>query len=71
MTAKKMRTTIDADNVASKSIKATAMIFIRKHMEEALQTEYLAKEDPRPLWIALKERFDHQKVIFLPEARND
>ena len=71
LTAKKMRTTINADNVASESVKATMMIFIRKHMQEALQTEYLAEEDPRSLWVALEERFDHQKAIFLPEAMND
>ena len=71
LTAKNMRTTINADNVATEAVKATAMIFIRKHMEEALQTEYLAEEDPQALWVALEERFDHQKAIFLPEARND
>ena len=37
---------------------------------DALQTEYLAKEDPRALWVALADHFDHQKDIFLPEARH-
>ncbi|KAM1224886.1 hypothetical protein ACFX2G_044669 [Malus domestica] len=47
------------------------MIFIRRHIHDALETEYLAKEDPRPLWVALADRFYHQKDIFLPEARHD
>ncbi|KAM2168787.1 hypothetical protein ACFXTH_038307 [Malus domestica] len=47
------------------------MIFIRRHIHDALQTEYLADEDPRTLWVALADRFDHQKDIFLPEARHD
>ena len=47
------------------------MIFIRRHIHDALQTEYLAKEDPRTLWLALADHFDHQKDIYLPEARHD
>lgn len=71
LTANKMRTTIEANNNASNALKASAMFFIRKHMEEALQVEYLAEEDPRALWVVLEERFNHQRTIFLPEARND
>ncbi|KAM2667963.1 hypothetical protein EV2_019589 [Malus domestica] len=51
--------------------KATAMIFIQRHIHDALQTEYLAEEDPRELSVALADRFDHQNDIFLPEARHD
>ncbi|XP_024172152.1 uncharacterized protein LOC112178194 [Rosa chinensis] len=47
LTANKMRSTINADNIAPEDMKARAMIFIRKHMEEALEVEYLAEEDPR------------------------
>ncbi|XP_070668978.1 uncharacterized protein [Malus domestica] len=47
------------------------MIFIRRHIHDALQTEYLAEEDPCSLWVALADRFDHQNDIFLPEARHD
>ncbi|KAM2886321.1 hypothetical protein COP2_013402 [Malus domestica] len=47
------------------------MIFIRRHIHDALQTEYLAEEDPRALWVSLADHFDHQKDIFLPEARHD
>ena len=51
--------------------KATAMIFIRSHIHDALQIEYLAKEDPRTIWLTLADHFDHQKDIYLPEARHD
>ena len=47
------------------------MILIWIHIYHALQTEYLAEEDPRTLWLALADRFDHQKDIYLPEARHD
>ncbi|KAM2098020.1 hypothetical protein ACFX1R_021482 [Malus domestica] len=47
------------------------MIFIRRHIHDALQTEYLAKEDLCTLWFALADRFDHQKDIYLLKARHD
>ncbi|XP_068337710.1 uncharacterized protein [Pyrus communis] len=59
------------DNLVGEAKKANAMIFIRRHIHDALQTEYLANEDPRALWVALVDRFDHQKDIFLLEARHD
>ncbi|XP_061993718.1 uncharacterized protein LOC133711624 [Rosa rugosa] len=71
LTANKMRSTINVDNIAPEDMKARAMIFIRKHMEEALKVKYLAEEDPRSLWVALEERFNHQRTIYLPEARHD
>ncbi|KAM0985386.1 hypothetical protein ACFX2C_012664 [Malus domestica] len=59
------------DNLVGEAVKVTAKIFIRIHIHDALQIEYLAEEDPRALWVALADCFDHQKDIFLPEARND
>ena len=47
------------------------MIFIRRHIHDALQTEYLAEEDTCTILLALTDRFDHQKDIHLPEARHD
>lgn len=41
------------------------MIFMRRHMNEVLQTEFLTEDDPRALWLALEECFDYQKDIFL------
>lgn len=43
LTTKKMRSTINANNIAAEVLKATAMIFIRKHIEEALQVEYRSR----------------------------
>ncbi|KAM2141053.1 hypothetical protein EV2_006880 [Malus domestica] len=40
-------------------------------VHDALQTQYLAEEDPRTIWLVLANHFDHQKDIYLPEARND
>ncbi|KAL6135636.1 hypothetical protein ACLB2K_067863 [Fragaria x ananassa] len=40
-------------------------------MEEALTVEYLVEKDPRFLWVALEERFNHQKAINLPQGRHD
>ena len=33
--------------------------------------EPIVEKDPRTLWLALADRFDHQKVIYLPEASHD
>ncbi|XP_062014184.1 uncharacterized protein LOC133730648 [Rosa rugosa] len=71
LTANKMRSTIIANNITPEDMKARVMIFIRKHMEKALKVEYLAEEDPRSLWVALEERFNHQRDIYLPEVRHD
>ncbi|XP_070677884.1 uncharacterized protein [Malus domestica] len=74
LTAKGIRATIEAP-IANKPVdeaqKAITMIFLRRHIYDALQTEYLAEEDPRTLWLALANRFDHQKNIYLPKARHD
>ncbi|XP_070681732.1 uncharacterized protein [Malus domestica] len=74
LTAKGIRATIKtpiADKPVDKAQKATAMIFIRRHIHDALQTEYLIEEDPHTLWLALADRFDHQKDIYLPEAKHN
>ena len=48
LTAKNLRPAIEdeTDNPVGEAKKATVMIFIRKHIHDALQTEYLAEEDP-------------------------
>ncbi|XP_070681173.1 uncharacterized protein [Malus domestica] len=70
--AKGIRATIEEpidDEPINEAEKAIVMIFIRRHIHDALQTEYLAKEDPHTFWLALADRFDHQKDIYFPEAR--
>ncbi|KAM2581847.1 hypothetical protein TB1_004063 [Malus domestica] len=51
LTAKNLRPAIEneTDNPIGEAKKATAMIFIRRHIHDALQTEYLAEEDPQAL----------------------
>ncbi|XP_050152207.1 uncharacterized protein LOC126626848 [Malus sylvestris] len=61
----------ETDNLVGEAEKATVMIFIQRHIHDALQTEYLADEDPRGLYVTLADQFDHQKDIFLPKARHD
>ncbi|XP_070668169.1 uncharacterized protein [Malus domestica] len=73
-TAKSLKATIEEliDNEpANEAKKATAMIFIQRHIYDAPQTEYLPEEDPRTFWLALADHFNHQKDIHLLEARHD
>ena len=71
--AKNLRASIKAevDNPVGEAKKATVMIIIRGHNHDALQTKYLGKEDPRALLVALADRFDHQRDVFLLEVRHD
>ena len=59
---KSLRATIKEpinDEPVDEAQKATVMIFIRRHIHDALQTEYFAEEDPCTLWLALADRSDH------------
>lgn len=69
--AKNLQTTIRARNTASPQDKAVALIFLRHHIHEGLRSEYLTIKEPDVLWIGLKERFDHLKMVILPKAQND
>ncbi|XP_070682549.1 uncharacterized protein [Malus domestica] len=60
LTANGIRATIEAP-IADKPVDEAQKATI----------EYLAEEDPRTLWLALANRFDHQKDIYLPEAKHD
>lgn len=62
---------IKAGNKASTQERAKAMIFLRHHLHEALKSEYLTIKDPPVLWENLKERYDHQKTVILPRARDE
>ncbi|XP_068336688.1 uncharacterized protein [Pyrus communis] len=80
LTAKNLRpaTEEETDNLVGKAEKATAMIFIRRHIYDALQTKYLAEEDPGALWVALQQyraqkftKFsDLISVLLLAEKQN-
>ncbi|XP_070665860.1 ribulose bisphosphate carboxylase/oxygenase activase, chloroplastic-like isoform X11 [Malus domestica] len=73
LTAKGIRATIEEpiDNKPVDEVeKTTAMILIRRHIHDALQTKYFVEEDPRIFWLAITDRFDHQKDIYFPETRH-
>ncbi|KAM1912509.1 hypothetical protein ACFX14_000567 [Malus domestica] len=40
-----------------------------KGIKATIETKYLAEEDPHTFWFTLADHFDHQKYIYLPEAR--
>lgn len=51
--------------------KAKALLFMRHHLNSALKVEYLTEEDPLTLWQSLKDRYDQQRSVVLPQARSD
>lgn len=63
--------TIKDKNQASNQDRAKAMIFLRHHLDEGLKMEYLTVKDPVILWNNLKDRYDHLKMVVLPQARYD
>ena len=66
-----LRDTIKEENDSSAQDRAKTMIFLRHHLHEGLKTEYLTVKDLYVLWSILKEIYDHQKNVILPEARYD
>jgi hypothetical protein len=42
---------------------------VRHHLHPDLKNKKMMEENPRQLWVALKECYDQQKAIFLPETR--
>ncbi|XP_068309614.1 uncharacterized protein [Pyrus communis] len=60
---------IREDNSSSSQDRAKAMIFICRHLDEALKSEYLTVEDPLALWNALRNRYNHQTTVILLRAR--
>ena len=67
--ANELEKTIESGNTATSAQNAKAIIFLRHHIDEGLKTEYLTVKDPLSLWTQLKERFDHQKLVVLPNAK--
>ncbi|XP_022013719.1 uncharacterized protein LOC110913179 [Helianthus annuus] len=63
--------TITAGNKCSDQDKAKVDVFLHKHIDEMLQFEYSNCEDPCVLWEDLKSRFDHQREVLLPTARDE
>ena len=55
----------------SNEAKYATLHFLRHHLHPDLKNKYIMEENPRALWVALKERYDQQKAIILPEARRE
>lgn len=55
-------------NQATNQEKAKTVIFLRHHLDEGLKAEYLTVKDPFILWTNLKDMYDRQKTVILPNA---
>lgn len=62
--------TINENNDCSSKDKSTAYVFLRKHIDIMLRLEYPNVSDPSVLWEILKRRFNIQKEVLLPTARD-
>ena len=61
--------TIEDGSDALPEENAKAMICLRRHIHEALKSEYVVVDEPLVLWKALCERYNHQKTVILLRAR--
>ncbi|XP_030446994.1 uncharacterized protein LOC115669956 [Syzygium oleosum] len=68
---KDLANAITEDGTSNAKDKANALIFIRHHLHESLQTQYLSLRDPQTLWKRLKDRYDHTKTVIFPQAQYD
>ncbi|XP_070662470.1 uncharacterized protein [Malus domestica] len=57
--------TIREESRSSSQDWANAMIFIRRHLDEALKSEYLTVEDPLAIWKALRNRYNQLTTMKL------
>ncbi|XP_048444104.1 uncharacterized protein LOC125479108 [Pyrus x bretschneideri] len=67
--ARNLKETIKKENNAFSQDRANSMIFIRRHLDEGLKSEYLTVEDPLTLLNALGNKYNHQKTVILLMAR--
>ena len=63
--------TIKEGNTASQQDRAKVLIFLCRHIDEGLKSEYLTVKDSLILWKSLREWYDHQKTVILPRACYD
>ena len=63
--------TVKEINTSTPQEKAKSVIFLRRHLDESIIYDYANMRDPKELWKSLKDRFDHQKDITLPLARDE
>ncbi|XP_048615919.1 uncharacterized protein LOC125588555 [Brassica napus] len=63
--------TVKENNTSTPQEKAKSVIFLRRHLDESIIYDYANMRDPKELLKFLKDRFDHQKDITLPLARDE
>jgi hypothetical protein len=51
--------------------KYQTLYIIQNHLRPNLKSEYVMEEEHHSLWVALKGRYEQQKVILLPEANHE
>ncbi|GJT03067.1 hypothetical protein Tco_0824236 [Tanacetum coccineum] len=63
--------TIQEGNKCTEETKAKADVFLHQHIDEMLEFEYLKCDDPSILWKDLEIRFNNQREVLLPSARDE
>lgn len=62
---------IQEGNKCTDEIKAKADEFLHLHIDEMLEFEYSSCDNPSQLWKELDERFNIQREVLLPTARDE
>jgi len=63
--------TIIEDNNENEKNRYRALGLMRHHLIDGLKDQYMTIENPLDLWMALKNRYDHHRMVLLPKARHD
>ncbi|GKE44625.1 hypothetical protein Tco_1471909, partial [Tanacetum coccineum] len=63
--------TIQEGNKCTEETKAKADVFLHQHVDEMLELEYSNCDDPSTLWKDLEIRFNNQREVLLPSARDE
>ncbi|GJZ07345.1 disease resistance CC-NBS-LRR class family protein [Tanacetum coccineum] len=63
--------TLQEGNKCSEETKAKADVFLHQHIDEMLEFEYSNCDDPSILWKDLETRFNNQREVLLPSARDE
>nr|GEY41807.1 putative zinc finger, CCHC-type [Tanacetum cinerariifolium] len=63
--------TIQEGNKCSEETKAKADVFLHQHIDQMLEFEYSNCDDPSILWKDLETRFNNQREVLLPSARDE
>jgi hypothetical protein len=55
--------------LSTQAEKNQALHFLRHHLNDTLNNEYMTEEDSKVLWDLLKDRYDHQMKALLPKSK--